>query len=76
LQTVRSYLCALPKAAAAQEKSERLEKLLVRYGVQRGGSAAALMRALLAMPGVSPEAAYAAAMQFESLQRLLEHAER
>ena len=76
LQTVRSYLCALPKTAAAQEKSERLEKLLARYRVQRGGSQAALMRALLAVPGVSPEAAYAAAMQFESLQQLLEHAER
>lgn len=66
----------LPDSALAQDKRQRLEALLTKYGIPRDGSQAALMRAQLAIPGVSAEAAYATAVQFGSLQGLLEAAER
>jgi len=73
---VHSYLSVLLQTPAAKKNLQALETLLVRHAVLRNGSQAAFMRALLAMPGVSPDAAYAIALEFPSLQSVLEAVER
>lgn len=75
---MHSFLSAQLLPAAMQGKRERLDRLLGRAerAVQYHGNEATLMRGLLALPGVSAEAAYAVARQYGSLQGLVEAAER